>query len=149
MCQALAMGTEHLEVEHLFTMDLQVAERVQVVKGGPHGTRIIGEVAGGTFNGERLRGSVVPPGGDWVTARSDRSLQLDVRLTLVTDDDGVILMQYKGIADTNLGVARSAPLFETGDDRYAWINNVQGIGVGRLHPEGGVTYEVYAVTQTP
>ena len=143
------MATEHLEVEHRFTMDLQVAERVQVVKGGPHGTRIIGEVAGGTFNGERLRGSVVPPGGDWVTARSDRSLQLDVRLTLVTDDDGVILMQYKGIADTNLGVARSAPLFETRDDRYAWINNVQGIGDGRLHPEGGVTYQVYAVTQTP
>ena len=149
MCQAYAMATEHLEVEHLFTLDLQVAEGVQVVKGGPQGTRIIAEVSGGSFTGERMSGRVVSPGGDWVTARSDRSLQLDVRLTLITDDDAVILMQYKGIGDPNLGVARSAPQFETGDDRYGWINNVQGVGVGRLHPGGGVTYEVYALTQMP
>jgi len=149
MCQASSMATGHLEVEHLFTLDVEVAEGMRVVKGGPQGTRIIAQVAGGTFNGERLRGSIVPPGGDWVTARTDRSVQLDVRLTLVTDDDAVILMQYKGIAEPNLGVARSAPQFETGDDRYLWINNVQGVGVGTLHPEGGVTYEVYSLTQMP
>jgi hypothetical protein len=133
MCQALSMATGHLEVEHLFTLDVEVAEGMRVAKGGPQGTLIIAEVAG----------------GDWVTARTDRSLQLDVRLTLVTDDDAVILMQYKGIAEPNLGVARTAPQFETGDDRYLWINNVQGVGVGTLHPEGGVTYEVYSLTQMP
>ena len=103
------MATEHLEVEHLFTLDLQVAEGVQVVKGGPHGTRIIAEVLGGSFTGERMSGRVVSPGGDWVTARSDRSLQLDVRLTLITDDDAVILMQYKGIGDTNLCLLYTSP----------------------------------------
>ena len=79
------MADKQLDVEHLFTLDLQVAEGVQIIKGGPHGTRMIAEVAGGTFTGERLTGSVVPPGGDWVTARADRNIQLDVRLTLVTD----------------------------------------------------------------
>ncbi|MDP7068256.1 MAG: DUF3237 domain-containing protein [Acidimicrobiales bacterium] len=143
------MANKQLDVEHLFTLDLQVGEGVQIIKGGPHGTRMIAEVAGGTFTGERLTGSVVPPGGDWVTARADRNIQLDVRLTLVTDDDAVILMQYKGIADPAAGVARSAPQFETGDDRYTWLNNVQGVGIGQLHPEGGVTYEVYSLTQLP
>ena len=90
------MALEQLDVEHLFTLDLQVAEGAQIIKGGPHGTRIIAEVAGGTFAGERLNGTVVSPGGDWVTARADRNIQLDVRLTLVTDDNAVILMQYKG-----------------------------------------------------
>ena len=143
------MADKQLDVEHLFTLDLQVAEGVQIIKGGPHGTRMIAEVAGGTFTGERLTGSVVPPGGDWVTARADRIIQLDVRLTLVTDDDAAILMQYKGIADPAAGVARSAPQFETGDERYAWLNNVQGVGIGQLHPEGGVTYEVYSLTHLP
>jgi hypothetical protein len=143
------MAIEQLDVEHLFTLDLQVAEGPQIIKSGPHGTRIIAEVAGGTFTGERLNGSVVSPGGDWVTARADRNIQLDVRLTLVTDDDAVILMQYKGIGEPAVGVARSAPQFETGDERYAWLNNVQGVGIGQLHQGGGVTYEVYSLTQLP
>ena len=84
------MADKQLDVEPLFTLDLQVAEGVQIIKGGPHGTRMIAEVAGGTFTGERLTGSVVQPGGDWVTARADRNIQLDVRLTLVTDDEAVI-----------------------------------------------------------
>ena len=40
------MAVEQLDVEHLFTLDLQVAEGAQIIKGGPHGTRIIAEVAG-------------------------------------------------------------------------------------------------------
>ena len=51
------MAIEQLDVEHLFTLDLQVAEGPQIIKGGPHGTRIIAEVAGGTFTGERLNGT--------------------------------------------------------------------------------------------
>ena len=90
------MAVEQLDVEHLFTLDLQVAEGAQIIKGGPHGTRIIAEVAGGTFTGERLNGSVVSPGGDWVTARADRNIQLDVRLTLVTDDDAFFFLR-KGL----------------------------------------------------
>ena len=70
MWKAKEMALEQLDVEHLFTLDLQVAEGAQIIKGGPHGTRIIAEVAGGTFTGERLNGTVVSPGGDWVTARA-------------------------------------------------------------------------------
>ena len=32
------MVNEQLDVEHLFTLDLQVAEGVKVLKDGPHGT---------------------------------------------------------------------------------------------------------------
>ena len=37
----------------------------------PHGSLTIFPVVGGTFDGERLRGKVLPGGGDWVTARPD------------------------------------------------------------------------------
>ena len=37
----------------------------------PHGVRSIVPVAGGDFEGPRLRGKVLPGGGDWLLLRSD------------------------------------------------------------------------------
>jgi hypothetical protein len=42
----------------------------------------------------------------------------------------------------------TAPLFQTGDDRYAWLNRVQAIGkaVALKGGEGGfVRYDVFAM----
>jgi hypothetical protein len=35
-------------------------------------------------------------------------------------------------------------MFETGDDRYAWLNDVLSIGLGSVG-DGEVTYDVYQV----
>lgn len=118
-----------------------------VIKRGPHGTRVTAGVTGGTFEGPRLRGRIVPPGGDWVTARPHGTLHLDVRLTLVTDDGATVLMQYQGIStpDGAGGTRlRTAPLFETGDERYAWLNDLQAVGVGSQGSDA-VAYEIYAL----
>ena len=93
---------------------------------------IIG-VTGGTFEGPKLRGTLVLPAGEWATVRPDGSAKADVRLTLKTDDGALILMTYHGIglpqADGNVSI-RTAPLFETGDARYAWLNTIQAVGIG-------------------
>ena len=73
-----------------------------------------------------MKGTVKGPGGDWVTSRPDGSALLDVRLLLETDDGAVILMQYKGILTEGGARLRTAPLFETGDERYAWLNTAPG-----------------------
>jgi hypothetical protein len=108
---------------------------------------VAADVTGGTFEGPRLRGTVVTPGGDWVTVRANGTVQLDVRLLLVTDDGASLLVQYKGIGtpggDGTTSI-RTAPLFETGDERYAWLNDVQAVGIG-TSVKGSVTYEVYAL----
>src|SRR2546426_12350333 len=52
----------------------------------PHGARVIAPITGGTFEGPRLRGWVLPGGGDWTLLRSDGVLELDLRITLETDD---------------------------------------------------------------
>src|SRR5260221_10863172 len=44
----------------------------------PHGTRVIAPITGGTFEGPRLRGRVLPGGGDWTLLRSDAVLELDL-----------------------------------------------------------------------
>ena len=53
-------------------------------------------------------------------------------------------MQYNGIFTDGATRIRSAPLFETGDERYAWLNSVQAIGLGSVG-DGDVSYDVYQV----
>lgn len=135
-----------IEMDHLFTLTAEIG-KPSLTGGGPQGDRIIVDASAGTFEGERLRGTVVPPGGDWVTMRPDGSVKLDVRLVLKTDDGATILMTYCGIGvpqeDGTLDI-RTAPLFETGDERYAWLNRVQAVGTGRSEAQQ-VRYEVYAL----
>ena len=62
----------------------------------PHGTRIIAPITSGTFEGPRLRGKVLG-GGDWTISRSDAVLELDLRITLETDDGALIGMTSFGL----------------------------------------------------
>jgi hypothetical protein len=38
-----------------------------------------------------------------------------------------------------------APVFETGDERYAWLNRIQAIGRGILYEDISLHYEWYEV----
>ena len=115
-----------------------------MIAKGPNGTRVVVDASSGTFEGPKLKGTVKAPGGDWVTVRPDGVLQLDVRVLLETDDGAIILMQYKGIGVDGGSNIRTAPLFETGDERYAWLNSVQAVAHGSTG-DGDVTYQVYAL----
>jgi hypothetical protein len=89
---------------------------------------------------------VQTPAGDWITNRPDGTYRLDVRMTLKTEDGAVILVTYNGIGQTtNAGASlRIAPLFETGDPRYAWLTRLQAVGVGE-RVGTTVTYDIYAI----
>jgi hypothetical protein len=65
----------------------------------PQGKLSIFPVTGGSFDGERLRGKVLAGGGDWVTARTDGTFELDLRVTLQTDDGALIHMTFTGLRD--------------------------------------------------
>src|SRR5207249_8453041 len=68
-------------------MTLQVAVvGVQKIGAVPHGTRVTAPIASGPFEGARLRGKVLPGGGDCTLLRGDGVLELDLRLTLETED---------------------------------------------------------------
>lgn len=142
------MASTQLAATHLFSMTVDLGDRSHaLIKGGPTGTRMIVPVVSGTFEGERLKGTVVGPGGDWVHARADGSIHLDVRVQLVTEDGEAILMTYNGIGvpqEDRSTKIRSAPRFETGAESYAWLNNVQAVGIGEAGRDS-VTYEVYSL----
>ena len=94
------------------------------------------------MEGPKVKGTVKAPSGDWVTSRPDGSLSLDLRVLIETDDGAMILMTYQGISPDGGKNIRCAPLFETGDERYAWLNNVQAVAIG-VSGGGTATYEVY------
>ena len=140
------MPESTLSVEHLFTLTARTGPAATVV-GGPHGTRGVTAFASGTFAGPKLRGALAEGlGADWLVARQDGSLRLDVRLVLQTEDGATILMTYSGIGvRTADGYAlRIAPQFETGHEDYLWLNTLQAVGIG-TPGQDSVTYEVYAL----
>lgn len=139
------MPLESLPVEFLYTIHLDTGAPV-MISNGPAGTKLIAPVTGGTFEGPRMKGTVAVPAGDWVTIGPGGQMTLDVRLCLVTDDGANIYCTYSGLlvrGDDGMR-ALGAPLFQTGDERYAWLNSVQGIGLGTAGA-GGVDYDIYAI----
>ena len=132
-----------LPVEFVFSLTANT-NMAGIIANGPSGTRVVIDASDGTFEGPKMKGIVKGPGGDWATVRPDGVLQLDVRVLLETDDGAVILMQYKGIGIDGAANIRTAPLFETGDERYAWLNSIQAVAHGSVG-EGNVTYDVYAL----
>ena len=138
---------QQLPVSYLFRVEAEISSPIRV-SPGPHGDRLVLGVAGGRFDGPRMRGRVVAgPGSEWATARSDGTLKVDVRLVLETEDGAAVLMTYNGVArpDARDGLrVTTAPLFETGDERYSWLHELQAVGIG-TPVDGGIAYDVYAI----
>ena len=140
------MPRTSLPVEFLFRMEAQLT-RPMTIAPGPQGDRLILGVAGGHFEGPRLRGGFVDgSGSEWATTRADGSQRVDVRLLLRTDDGAAIGMTYNGVAVPEAGGLQvtTAPTFQTGAEGYAWLNHVQAVGIGELIPKG-IAYDVYRV----
>ena len=150
-----------LRTSHLFTLSLTVDPNSSDVGETPYGRRRIATVTGGTFEGEELKGAVLPsPGGDWLLLRRDGILQLDVRITLKTADDHLIYMSYRGMrhgpawvieqlnkgekVDPSQYYFRSTPSFETASEKYRFLNRIVCVATGRREPTGPI-YEVFQI----
>lgn len=119
-----------------------------VIANGPSGTRVVATANGGRMDGPLLNADVVPgiAGGDWVTVRANGTISLDVRIVLRTDDGADLLLTYLGYGrPTGEGLQlRTSPRFETGDERYAWLNETFCVAYGTVDATG-VHYDVYEV----
>ena len=132
----------------------------EVIGPVPEGIRANFYVTGGEISGPKLRGTIRPVGGDWLTVRTDGMGILDVRATFESHDGALIDAAYTGVADLGedgyqkflrqdlprIVQLRIAPRFRTVHPSYQRLNRVQCIGIGEVDMERlEVRYDVYAV----
>src|SRR5262245_12331864 len=143
------------------TMNSRLLMKLQVVVSPPqkigavpHGSRVIAPIASGTFEGPRLRGKVLPGGCDWTLLRSDGVLELDLRLTLETDDGATIYMTSFGLRhgppdvlaalargehiDPSKSYFRTSLRFETCAPQYAFLNRSIAVSSGDRRASGPI-----------
>jgi hypothetical protein len=111
----------------------------------PRGQRTIAEVKAARFEGERLSARLVgSAAADWALARPDGVVEIDVRMTLETDDGALLYLSYDGNLDPERGdqPVLSMMRFETSDERYAWLNRIRAVGKGAF-TGGTVRYEIF------
>ena len=160
LSEILPPEMRELRLTPLFILLLDVAPAINVGKT-PGVDRRVGAITGGRFEGERLRGSLLPGGSDWQAIRpGDGAWMLNVRIVLKTDDDHIIGMPYTGLRHGPKEVLdriargeavnprdyylRITGAFETASEKYGWLNNVLCVGMGHRLPEGPV-YQVFAI----
>ena len=151
---------KQLSSRPLFTLTIEL-HPIYDLGPTPAGRRRIVPVSGGKFEGERLRGDILPhAGSDLLVERADGAFQQDVRLALRTDDDALILMTYRGVRHSSPEVAariargesvaatdyylRTVPFFETAAARYDWLNRIVAVAMGE-RVSGGARYEVFEI----
>ncbi|KAH8911612.1 hypothetical protein BR93DRAFT_924289 [Coniochaeta sp. PMI_546] len=115
---------------------------------GPRGTRLAVPILGGKFSGPKLKGTVLPLGGDWPLIDANNpngTITLDVRQTFATDDGAFIQVFETGSSQPD-GTAHVRLTFETGSQKYYWINSVVGVGILRLGSSGEITIDAFQLT---
>lgn len=122
------------------------------------GSRSVANIIGGSFDGERLSGSIHHSGADWILIDAAGMGHVDVRIVMETQDGANIYVNYQGFLEFNEAFGQAIATggetqigdfmllthlaFETGDARYQWLNSIVGVAEGRVAP-GGIEYQVY------
>jgi hypothetical protein len=134
-----------LRLEPLLRAEITLAP-AQELGDAPHGRRRVIGITGGSFRGEKLAGRVLAGGADWQVIRADGVAELDARYTLETADGALIYVRNFGYrhgppdiirrlmageaVDPARYYMRTTPLFETGAERYRWLNGLICVAAG-------------------
>lgn len=133
---------------------------------GPYGHRMIAAGSGGEVVGDRLKGTIAPTaGGDWLLIGQDGYGRLDVRNTVLTVDGACIYIQLHGLVELTPAVLAvfmggdtptdfgeqyfvTTPRLETGDERYAWVNQTLFVAEARILPGPRIDYRVFRIAHS-
>ena len=137
-------------LEPMGVLHVQLGDMVEV-GGGPKGPRVVVDVVSIDLQSDKITASLATnDAADWLTIADDGKLGcLDVRFTLKTNDGAFIFVEYQGRGDMETGLIAAAPTFQTGSEKYAWLNNIQAISAGNVNLETGeLVYNLYEVKVT-
>jgi hypothetical protein len=149
----------------MIALDFAFATKIMVAApldlGDTHlgGRRIIA-ITGGTVEGPRLLGKVLPGGADWQIIRGDGTAELDARYTIAAEDGALISVVNRGFrhgppeamrqlvagepVDPGGYYFRCTPVFETAAPAHQWLTRTVFVASGARHPDR-VELRFYAV----
>lgn len=126
-----------------------------VVGQSSRGLRRVVPITGGTFEGPRIRGRVVPGGADWQFVRPDGVLSVEAKYTLEAIDGAMIMVTNRGMrhgppdviekltrgeaVDPSRYYFRTVAEFEVAlESAHGWLNRAMFIGVAERLPGAAI-----------
>ena len=123
--------------------------------------RRIMPITGGTFEGARFSGTILPGGADWQSVRvTDGVARIDARYTLQHEDGTLVSVVDRGVrrgppevmarlaageaVEPSLYYFRTTPRFQVQDGPHQWLADNVFIGRGNRRPDG-VELEIFRV----
>ena len=128
---ALGSNAQGKAPELVFALQLKVTlGEAYGIDNTQHGRRTIIPITGGTFEGPKLKGTIINGGADYQLNTETRT-ELEAIYCIRTDDGINIHVRNKGIIYNGKDAEgnptfyfRAAPTFEApADSKYAWLNN--------------------------
>lgn len=126
----------------------------------PTGERRVVAILGGSIEGPRLSGTVLPGGADTQLIRGDGVAEIEARYLIRLDDGALVHVVNRGLrhaapddmarllrgepVDPARVYFRTAPVFETSAPGHAWLNRALFVGMGERQP-GNVHLRVFSV----
>jgi hypothetical protein len=145
-----------------FVADIRVEVGSPITVGETgSGLRRVIPILGGTVQGPRLSGRVVPGGADFQILRADGVMELEAKYVLETADGALIYVINRGLrhgpaeavgrlmrgerVDPKLIYFRAAPVFETAAPQFRWMTRSLFICTGTRLP-AEVLLQVFEIT---
>jgi len=143
----------------IFTVDAEL-EAVLSLGHTPYGERRVVGITGGTVEGPKLKGRILPGGADWQIIRKDGAADIQARYIIESDGGARIVVNSVGLrhgppevlerlargdkVDPAQYYFRTAMRFETGDAELDWLNRILALARGRREARS-VRLDVYEV----
>src|SRR5262245_41488551 len=138
-------------LEFAFELRAEVPDPT-IIGDVPGGLRRIVNIVGGTCQGPKLKGTVLPGGADWQLIRQDGFTEVDARYTLQTEAGDLIYVSNIGMrhappdvmrklnagesVDPALVYFRAVPKFETSEPGLQWLMRSIFVATGERYPNG-------------
>src|SRR5215469_3355715 len=126
----------------------------------PYGERRMIGIIGGSVNGPKLKGRILPGGADWQIIRSDGAADIKARYAIETETGALIMVTSEGLrhgppavmerlmrgdnVDPRHYYFRTVMRFETAAPAVDWLTRILAIAKGQREPQA-VRLDVYEV----
>src|SRR6266446_9805628 len=135
-------------LEKEMTYRVKTGNPLDPTSGSPRAVLQYWQVTEAELEGPRIKARLAATGLDWMQVSEDGFWRPNVRAQFLTHDGAVVLMSYIGLVeqtapfkqaaeaneptDWNDQYMRLSLVFNTGDQRHAWMNQSLFIAAGRL-----------------